>query len=147
MKTNNFHFTHSVSDINILAIVVSAIAAMVLGFVWYSMPVFGRAWTRLTGMTAEKMEQAKTAGMTKTYVLSFIGALVMASVLSYAVDIAGAATLLGGMGIGALAWLGFSAPVAMNTVLFGDNKWGVYFIETGYQLVSLIIMGAILAVW
>ncbi len=44
--------------INYLAVVVAAIANMVLGFLWYG-SLFGKQWIKLSGFTAEAMNEAK----------------------------------------------------------------------------------------
>ena len=40
-------------------------------------------------------------------------------------------------------WLGFMMPVQLTNTIFGDKKWKLFAINTGYQLVSLLLMGAI----
>lgn len=49
-------------SINYLAVIVSMIVAMVIGFLWYG-PVFGKMWIHLMDFTSEHMEAAKTKGM------------------------------------------------------------------------------------
>ena len=44
-------------------------------------------------------------------------------------------------------WLGFIAPIQMTEVLFGGKKWGLYLINTGYQLASVLVMALILSIW
>jgi hypothetical protein len=41
-------------------------------------------------------------------------------------------------------WLGFVMPVQVTDVLFGGRKWNLFAINTGYQLASLLAMGAVL---
>lgn len=130
----------------LVAVVVAAVFSMVLGFFWYSPTLFGKQWKRLMGLTEQKLEAAKKE-MGKVYTISFIGALVMGYVLGMVVKLAYSMTPVGGMKVGFGVWLGFVAPVQMTEVLFGGKKWNLYYINTGYQLVSLMIMGAILAVW
>jgi hypothetical protein len=44
-------------------------------------------------------------------------------------------------------WLGYIATYSLNTVAYEDKSWQFYFINTGYQFVGLMIMGAMNAVW
>ena len=60
---------------------VAAVAAHVLGFLWYG-PLFGKKWASMMKFTEKNKEKAKGKGMAKLYVLSFIGSLVTAFVLS-----------------------------------------------------------------
>lgn len=130
---------------NYLAILVSALATMALGFVWYS-ALFKKPWMKLMGYSASDMDGMKK-GMGKTYGLSLVATLVMAFVLARFVAFANAQTLMDGALIGFWAWLGFVATTMLNNVLFGKEKTSLFYINTGYQLASLAIMGAILAVW
>ena len=133
------------ANINLLAVLVAGIAPMVLGFIWYG-PLFGKQWTKLMGFTQKSMEEAKKE-MGKTYGLSFLGSLVMAYVLAHFVDYANATTFLEGALTGFWAWAGFVATVMLTEVLYGGKSVNLYYINTGYQLASLVLMGALLAVW
>lgn len=137
-------------EINYLAVLVAAVVEMVVGFLWYG-PVFGKQWMALSGLTSEKMDAAKAAGMQKTYALMFVGSLVMAYVLAHAVIFASAYTETSGVSAGLMAgfwnWLGFVAPVTLGTVLWDGKPWKLWTLNNGYYLVSLLLMGIVLAVW
>lgn len=131
---------------NYLAILVAAITTMIIGFLWYG-PLFGKPWMKLAGLTAEKLGEMKKKGMTKTYMVSMLASLIMAYVLSFFVSRVGADTAIAGAVIGLWVWVGFVATTMINDVLFLNRSVNLYSINTGYQLVSLLIMGAILGVW
>lgn len=137
--------------INYLAVIVAAIAAMGLGFLWHG-PLFGKQWTALMGWTPESMEAAKAkGGMGKTYAIQAIGALLMAFVLSHSLVFASTYLQSSGISAGLQAgfwnWLGFIAPVTIGVVLWEGKPWKLWFIQAGYYLVSLLVMGVILALW
>lgn len=130
--------------INYLAVLMSAVAGMVLGYVWYSPALFGKQFTQLMG----KNEADLKAGMKPTtYPLMMFSSLVMAYVLAHFVDYAGAITAGEGMQAGFWAWLGFVATTGAAAVLFEGKPKGLYYLQSGYYLVQLMLMGAILAVW
>lgn len=130
-------------DVNWIEIIAAGVAAMVLGFLWYG-PIFGKKWIKLTGMTEAQIKEAKDKGMTKSYALMMVSALVMAYVLSMFIDKTGANSLTMGAFVGFWAWLGFAATVQISKVLWGKDSWELYSLETGYYLVSLSLMGAII---
>ncbi len=136
--------------INYLAVLVSTVAAMVVGFLWYG-PLFGKPWMELSVFTQEKMEAAKAKGMGKSYFLMIIGALVMSYVLAHALIFASAYLhvegIVAGLTAGFWNWLGFIAPVTLGTVIWEGKPWKLWFINAGYYLVALLVMGVILAVW
>ncbi len=136
--------------VNFLAVLVAALASMVLGFLWYG-PLFGKPWMALMGFSKDSMDKAKAKGMTMNYVLMAVGSLVMAYVLSHVTSFAMAymqvSGYMAGLSSGFWTWLGFIAPVVMGAQLWEGKPWKLYPITAGYYLVSLMIMGAILASW
>ncbi len=137
--------------VNYLALVAAAVANMALGFVWFG-PLFGKQWMAMMGMTPEKMDAAKNKdGMWKGYALAFLGSLLMAYVLQHSIVFAGSyldvAGIEAGLVTGFWSWLGFIAPVTLGTVLWEGKSWKLWFLTNGYYLISVLIMGPILALW
>ena len=132
--------------INYLAVVVAAIATFVLGFLWHG-PLFGKLWLQWSGFTQKQIDESKKKGMCKTMVVAFLTTLVMAYVLAHFVDYLEATTVTAGMTTGFWLWLGFVGTVQLNSVLWEQKPFKLYALNTGYQLVSLLMMGTILAVW
>jgi len=139
----------SFAGINFLAVFVAAIASMVLGFLWYSPMLFARPWTRLMGIDPDDKvklaEMQKGAG--KLYGISFVASLVSAIVLAKIIAISTVITIPYGMKIGFAVWLGFVATVQLTGALFAKQPTKLFLINTGYQLVCYLAMGAILAKW
>jgi hypothetical protein len=135
--------------INYIAVVVAAAAHMVIGFLWFG-PLFGKQWMALSGVSMDKINAAKP-NMGKTYVLSALGALVMAWVLSYSLVFASAYLHVTGVQAGLMAgfwnWLGFIATVTLGTVLWDGKPWALWLLTNAYYLISLCVMGVILAAW
>ncbi len=140
---------HSFVGINPWAVLVSASAAMVIGFLWYSPILFANPWMRLMGFDpydkAKIAEMQKGAG--KIYGLAFVASLVSAVVLAKIIDVTSVNTILYGMKVGFAVWLGFVTTVQLTGALFGKQPTKLYVINTGYQLVCYLVMGAILAQW
>jgi hypothetical protein len=135
--------------VNLLAVLVAAIATMILGFVWYSPALFARPWMNLMGYAAgdkaKQDEMRKGAG--KLYTLSFIASLVAAFVLDKVLSITTIHSAVYGMKIAVALWLGFVTTVQFTDMLFSRRPAKLYLINTGYQLVCYLAMGAILAAW
>jgi hypothetical protein len=135
--------------VNLLAVLVAAIATMILGFLWYSPLLFARPWMSLMGYApddkAKQDEMRKGAG--KLYAMSFVVSLVTAFVLGKIIRISTVDTALYGMKVGAGVWLGFATAVQLTDKLFTKKPLKLYLINTGYQLLCYLAMGAILAVW
>ncbi len=134
-------------DINYLAVLVSAVVSIILGSLWYSPLLFGKVWMRLAGKNAKEMNKAKKRGMGKLYLVAFIASLVMAYVLAHFIKYLTATSFTDGMLAGFWLWLGFIAAVQIGIVIWDNKPFKLYLLNAIYYLVSLAIMGGILAVW
>jgi hypothetical protein len=130
------------SLINWAAVVVAALSSFLVGGIWYSPLMFQKAW-----IADNKLNQndLKAGNKLRIFGMTAIFSLIMAANL--AAFLADAKTdLIWGTKAGALAgiWT-FSAIATMS--LFELKSWRLIFINGGYSLVSLTIMGAILGAW
>lgn len=62
-------------DLNFLALVVTALVPLLVGFVWYHPKVFGNAWMKAAGVTED---QAKTGNMAMIFGLTFVFSFILA---------------------------------------------------------------------
>jgi hypothetical protein len=127
-----------------LAVIGAAVLGMGVGAFWYSPAGFGKMWMRLIGLTQKDLEKAKDKGMGKAYGITFISLLVMSYILSVFVNNGG---VMGGLKTGFLLWLGFVATVSIGGVLWRDEPWALYILNTTHWLVVILIMGVINGVW
>lgn len=135
--------------VNIWAVLVCAVATMVLGFLWYSPALFANPWMVLMGY--DPNDKAKIAEMQKSagpsYAMSFIASILAAFVLGKIISVSGSVTAVDGLKIGLVVWLGFVTTVQFTNALFSRQRNKLYMINTGYQLVCYVAMGAILGAW
>src|SRR6476620_8970299 len=123
--------------VNLLAVLASAVATMVLGFLWYSPVLFANPWMKLMGYDPndkEKIaEMQKSAG--PSYFMSLIASILTAFVLGKLIAVSGFSTANGGLKIGLVVWLGFVTTVQFTNALFSRQRNRLYMINTGYQLI------------
>jgi hypothetical protein len=129
--------------VNYLAVLVSAIAAIVIGFIWYAPPVFGNRWMAYLGTTAAQMGNPGPAGMVTGIVASLLNAFVLA-VLSLNL---GGKTLTDGIMLGVICWLGFMATITAAQIAFEKKSWGLWGINNLHNVIVQALMGAIVTVW
>lgn len=129
--------------INWWAVVVAALVKMIIGALWYSPALLGPRWSRLSGISAIEVKQR----LPKLLAVDAIASLIMSFVLLHAVHYAGATTLGTGAAVGFFNWLGFVATVTFGLALYERRPLGLFWIANGFQLISLLFMGAILAIW
>ncbi len=134
------------ADINLFFVAVAAALNMLVGFVWYSPKVCGKAWMAAMGKSYDDCkDMKKEAG--RAYGLSFLGALVMSFVLAKFVYFADATNFWEGALTGFWLWLGFVATVVFNSYLFEKKPFKLVLINAGYYLASLVAMSVVLAIF
>ncbi|MEK7184476.1 MAG: DUF1761 domain-containing protein [Patescibacteria group bacterium] len=129
-----------VATLSAMGIVLAVVASMVIGAAWFGM--FADQWTKALGKKKSEMK-----GAPMTYALQTVYALVTAYVLSHFVDYATADTLMEGAQTGFWIWLGFVATFTAGNTLWEGKHWDLWMINNGNYLLTLMAMGAILAVY
>lgn len=125
---------------NWMGIVACAIAAMVVGYLWFG-PIFGKTWMKEAGVTPAQSKKANGATM---YICMFIAAIVEAYVLSVVLGMMTGLTYTTAAMGAFWVWLGFIAAVMVGSVLAEGRSWTYFAVVAGYQLVLIVIMSAIL---
>jgi hypothetical protein len=137
--------------INYLAVFVVGLLIFVLGGLWYSPALFAKRWIALQGRTEEQMRaDAARSNMPVMYLSAFLCGLIisaaMAVILAHIAPSVEMTAAHGAM-FGFICWLGFAATTSYATVLFSMRSREAWLIDTGYNLVSFLLAGIILAVW
>jgi hypothetical protein len=147
-------------DLNWLAIGLSWLALMVLGFVWYAkwFPT-GKVWMRGMGWDPDNMPKPPAGKMAVSMVLMVLGSFLMMFVFAHTnmvyedafrnEDTGGQAgydlQLMDGITGAFFTWLGFIVPLNLNAVAFDGKPWSLFFVNAGYYLVGLTVAGILLA--
>ena len=136
--------TEIFSQLNWLAILVSAVAYFALGAIWYSF-LFRNSWIRLTGVKMDDPNAKKgVAGiMVTSFLLIFICTIGIAIVLSRV----GATSWMSGVKVGLVAGICFCTTAISNSYLYEQRPAGLHMINCGYNIVGCLVAGIILAVW
>jgi hypothetical protein len=138
-----------VMGVNLYAVLLCALVDMVAGFVWYSPALFAKPWTVLMGYDPNdkaKMEEMRK-GAGASYGMSTVASILAAMVLGKIIAVANVTTAPNGMEIGLAIWLGIVTTVQLTGALFSRQPFKLYLINTGYQAVCYLAMGAILGGW
>ena len=129
-------------DVNWLAVVVSAVANMIIGAVWYG--AWAEPWLEGIGKTREWTEENQRP---MDYVVAVVNSLLMAFFLANVIAWAGVSGFLPGLLMGLFMWLGFNGfSLAVNHAFEGRSTL-LWFINSGTYLVGLLVMGVILGLW
>lgn len=130
-------------QINIWAVLVAAFCSFLIGGVWYSPIMFAKTWMRENGLNDEALRKGNPALI---FGGSFVTALVMA--FNLAAFLGDEATdWVWGLTAGALAGIGWVAMAIGMIYLFERKSLKLFFINAGYQVINLMVMGLIIGLW
>ena len=128
---------------NFLAVIVAAIVNYVIGAIWYGV-LFRGPWQKLSGVSEMKVTALSV-------IVGLVGAFIMAYVLHHALFFANeylkTSGVGGGLMVGFFNWIGFIAPVTIGVVTYERKPFALWILHNAYWLISLLVMGIILAVW
>ncbi len=130
--------------INYWAVLAAGVSAMVIGYVWYSLPVFGRMWMAAIGKTEE---QIKAGYKPMTMFWTYLVAALMAYVLSHFIKLVGAESYAEALTTAFWAWLGFIFTVIATNAFYEGRSAKLFWINSLYQLATVMVMAVILFAW
>jgi hypothetical protein len=125
-------------QINLIAALVTGVASLVLGFIWYG-PLFAKAWLGAVGLSEEQLKGSPGPG----YLLAFLSSTLLGAVTSYLVNALGLTDVTGGAGLGALLALGYVVTTFATNYIFAMRSLRLFLIDAGYQSILVIIAGVI----
>jgi hypothetical protein len=135
--------------INWVAVLVAGISAFVIGGVWYSPGLFGKAWMKDNNLGEEEIKKGNKG---KIFGFTLVFSLLMAVNLAMFLQDpktpgCGPKTdITWGMTAGFLAGIWTFCAIAIHS-LFELKTWRLIFINGGYTIVALVLMGAIIGAW
>ena len=157
---------------NFLVLGLTALVPLVIGMLWYNPKVFGTAWMKACGFTdSEKMKEGFNMPLVfgLTLVFGFLMAMILQSCVIHQVaigqltmhfkddpttkaEIASLMTKYGnefrdfrhGVIHGGILGVFLIFPIIAINALFERKSWKYILVNTGYWLVTLMIMGGII---
>lgn len=129
---------------NLLALLVAAVAAFMIGGIWYSPVLFSKAFMQHIGKSEAELRAGAHATM---YLGLFVGWLVAALILANLVQAVGANGAIESAQVGFWVWCGFALTSALGPLFFEMRSKHLFLINQGYNLVAMLAMGAILGAW
>lgn len=157
--------------LNPVALLVAAISALIIALIWYNPKVFGSIWMKEANLTPADI---KSTNMLKIFVLAFIFAFLLAmTMMQFTIHQTGALSLVGGDSSkalpsytafmldygthfrsfkhgalhGVMAAIFVALPILGTHAIFERKSAKYIFINSGYWLVTLAVMGAIICGW
>ena len=158
-------------------VALAALVPMVMGFIYYNPKVIGTAWMKEANMTEEKMKNANMPLMFGlSYVFAFLLGVILFSLVVHQTDIASLLINEEGFGQpgseisiymddfmakygenfrtfkhgalhGTVIGLLLVFPIFATNSMFERKSWKYTFINMGYWVITLALMGGVLCQW
>lgn len=131
-------------SVDLLAVLVAAVASFVVGSLWYSPLLFGNMWMKLAGI---KKTKKKVSCMWLSFLFYFVGMLVMSFVLAHFLLFTAASTIVEGFITSFWLWLGFIAPITLGGILWENKPVMLFVLNNVYNLLSLGVLSTVIILW
>ena len=139
-------------QIGMTAVIIAVVANFIFGAIWY-MPLFGKAWAKEMKMDPNSPKPASSV-MIKGMAMMVIGNFLMVYVFAHNIAVwnpvtwgQAASTVSHRQTVCMAAfftWLGFFLPQDLGRVAWENASWKLFFINTAYHYLSLLLAALIL---
>ena len=129
-------------EVNYLAVILAALSAFFLGFLWYTV-IFAKSWQKEVGMP-DDIHKKKNQ---QTGLARFLaGSLALETVMAFnlAIFIGKNSDWLYGLGVGVAFGLGFIGLALGVNYMFEGKSFKLWLINAGYNTVVFAAMGLII---
>jgi hypothetical protein len=131
------------SRVNFWSVILAAFTYLIIGSLWYSPLMFGKMWVELIGFRDEDFKASKPLWL--IMILSFLSAVVAAFVISAVLGPRSNAEFGAIVGAAiAICWISMSK---LTDVLFENKPVKLFILHAGFDLVTFMVMGAIVGYW
>ncbi|MEW5925629.1 MAG: DUF1761 domain-containing protein [Candidatus Zixiibacteriota bacterium] len=132
------------ATINFWAVLVSAVAYMALGAIWYSPALFGNAWMKGIGKTKEQITaDFSPVSYFVAFATSFLAAYGIARIMLWM----GGESIYDGVIVALLAGVCFVLTSLGVTDAFEKRPRSLSFINIFFHIVGFVIAGIIIGAW
>lgn len=131
------------AGVNFWAVIVATIAAMAFGAAWYG--ALAKPWMAATGLSPGDLcgPDGKPKGGPTPYIVALIAKAVMAFCFARLLALLDAVSVGNGVALALFVWIAFVATTLSVNHRFGMKPWALTFIDGGYWLGVLMLMGIV----
>jgi hypothetical protein len=124
---------------NIWTVLLAAVSSFLVGGLWYSPVLFGKAWNAENGSQPTAGHPAKVFGV--SFAFSLVAAAAFAAIL-------GPSPMFGeALKLGALVGVGLVAASFGINYQFAQRSFRLWLIDGGYHAVQFLLFGVVFGLW
>lgn len=133
--------------VSLLGVLLAAVAAMVIGTIWYNPSVFGKQWMKAIGLTNKEMKVRASGAIGLLAITSLVTAYALSLFTTYYHAFVGGSGIKDGLATGLVAWAGFGLTTIVAHGVFEPRDRSVLYINIGNRLATLVAMGLIVGIF
>jgi hypothetical protein len=130
--------------INLWAVLLSGVASMIIGMIYYSNAVFGKEWKRLAKIDEKRFQKEMSSVMPMVFIAALITAYVVAYVTFLYQNFFQTSWIGAGVVSALILWLGLSATTTFVHNSVDQRSSKLTAISVGNRLLSILAMGLII---
>jgi len=132
------------TPVSLLGVVLATASALPVGMAWYSPALFGKPWSKITGITDKDMKDRMSTAMPIIIGAALLTAYTLAHFMVYAHAYNGGSWVSAGVVTGFWAGVGLAGTAVFAHGAFEKRDKKVLVINAANRVVTLVIMGLIL---
>ena len=133
-----------IMTMNYWAVLVAAVVYMILGALWYSPALFGKAWMKSIGKTKEQVTADASAA---NYIIGIIGSFIACYGIARLMLMTGRTSITDGIMMAVLVGVCFVLTAFSINDTFEKRPCGLTVINILYHLVGFTVAGIIIGAW
>lgn len=134
------------SQINFMAVIISAIIFFVIGSIWFSF-IFRDMWVRELAHHNVIIKEPSAHTIMMNMILTFVQNIIVSFAIAYLVVMTNSTTMISGLYLGLIAGCGFSAAAIGGVFIWEGRSLRLFFIDAGYQVLGVVTAAIILSLW
>lgn len=131
-------------EVNILAVLLAAVASMIVGSIWYARPVLGATWMKLVKLDEKKAKDGALKAMSLAFAMSLLLAYVLAHVTFLSNEYFGGSFFMSAITTAFWLWLGIALTRTVTHDAFENRPLKLTAINSANQLLTMLAMGAVI---
>lgn len=135
-------YTNALALLNFPAVAVATLAMMLVGMLWVSPFLFGRAWVRLSGI---RIGDLRPADARRNFIVALITSFIASALIGLVAAHAGQNKPMLFTGVGFL-WL-FVMLEQLNQITWQRHPFALFLLQTFRSLASLMAAAAVFYFW
>ena len=135
------------ASVSVWGILLAAVAAMLVGTVWYSKALFGKAWMKYASINDKGMQERARTAFPILILVSLVTAYALAQVVAYAASFSGGSWMVCAIHAGLIAGIGLAATAVFAQGVFEPRDYKLMYINAGNRVVTLLVMAIVLGLF